>query len=74
MVRIGGIIVHYANTYLEKPVVHDVKITGEVWYTEPVELECVGKIHVTEDDGKDGLKYTYGNKTAELYGWNWKWI
>ena len=29
MVRIGGIIVHYANTYLEKPVVPDVKITGE---------------------------------------------
>ena len=29
MVRVGGIIVHYANTYLEKPVVPDVKITGE---------------------------------------------
>lgn len=61
----------YKPTIKEVP---DEKITGEVWYTEPVELECVGKIHVIEDDGKDGLKYTYGDKTAELYGWNWEWL
>lgn len=54
--------------------VPDVKITGEIWYTEPVELECVGKILITADDGKDGHKYTYGNNTAELYGWNWERI
>ena len=48
-----------------------VKITGEVWYIEPVELKCIGKIHVIKDDGKDGLKYTYGNNTAELYGWKY---
>jgi ribosomal protein S18 acetylase RimI-like enzyme len=60
----------YKPTIKEVP---DVKITGEIWYTEPVELKCVGKIHVIEDDGKDGHRYTYGNNTAELYGWNWRW-
>ena len=61
----------YKPTVKEVP---DVKITGEIWYKEPVDLECVGKILITADDGKDGHKYTYGNKTAELYGWNWEWV
>jgi RimJ/RimL family protein N-acetyltransferase len=61
----------YKPTIKEVP---DVNITGEIWYKEPVELECIGKILVTADDGKDGHKYTYGNKTAELFGWDWDWL
>ena len=54
--------------------VPDVKITDEKWITEPVELICIGKILCTGDDGKDGMPFKYGNNTAELYGWKWKWI
>lgn len=58
--------------------VPDVKITGEVWVTKPVKLKCVGKIKVTEDDGKPGHPYTYkydGRELkAELYGWKWEWM
>lgn len=54
--------------------VPDVKITDEKWITEPVELICIGKILCSGDDGKDGMPFKYGNNTAELYGWKWKWI
>jgi ribosomal protein S18 acetylase RimI-like enzyme len=62
----------YRPTVNEVP---DIKITGEVWITEPVKVKCVGKIHCTGDAGEDGIEYTYGdNKKAELYKWNWEWI
>lgn len=54
--------------------VPDSVITGEVWITEPVKLKCIGKIAVTGDDGKPGHSFKYGEQTAELYGWKWKWI
>lgn len=54
--------------------VPDSKITGELWITEPVKIKEVGKIKCTGDDGKDGMKFTYGKNTAELYGWNYIWL
>lgn len=61
----------YSPTTSEVP---DVDITSEIWITEPVKMKCVGQIEVIGDRGEDGLPYKYGNKTAELYDWNWKWI
>ena len=55
--------------------VPDKNITGEVWIKKPVKIACIGKIKVTGDDGKPGMRYAYGNgNTAELYGWNYEWI
>lgn len=54
--------------------VPDCKITSEVWIKEPVKLKCIGKIKVIKDKGEDGIPYKYGDKTAELYDWEWKWI
>lgn len=55
--------------------VPDRNITGEVWVKKNVKIKCIGKILVTDDDGKPGMKYKYGdNKEAELYGWEWKWV
>lgn len=53
--------------------VPDRSITGEVWIRKPVQIECIGKIHVI-DAKKNPQRYKYGNKIAELYEWNWKWI
>lgn len=47
--------------------VPDSKITDELWVTNPVEIAQVGKIKVTGNQGKDGKRFSYGNKTAELY-------
>ena len=53
--------------------VPDCDITKEVWCLEPVELKCIGKIKV--DKAIDDYKtFKYGNKTADLYFWNWHWI
>jgi hypothetical protein len=63
------------NTY--KPNIKEVpdsKITGEIWIKEPVELVCIGKIEVIKDKGLPGHKFTYGDNTAELYDWEWKWV
>lgn len=54
--------------------VPDCKITSEVWIKEPVKLKCIGQIEVIKDKGEDGIPYKYGNNTAELYDWDWKWI
>ena len=66
------------NTYnIYKPSVNEVpdsKITDEVWITIPVKVRCIGQIEVIGDAGKDGHKFKYGNKEAELYDWNWKWL
>ncbi len=62
-------------TTVQKPnigAVPDSDITGELWVTDPVKLKKTGRIHVTGDDGKAGLKFEYGNNVAELYGWNYK--
>jgi len=54
--------------------VPDCKITGETWVTHPIGLKCIGKIKVIDDSGKDGHKFKYGDKEAELYDWDWEWI
>src|SRR5210317_454498 len=53
--------------------VPDVKITSERWVLDSVELEPVGTIQVKEAIDIP-LKYKYGDRTAELYGWNWNKI
>lgn len=53
--------------------VPDSSITNEVWLLEPSEFELVGKIHVTGTKG-NGLQYTYGDNTAELYRWKWSYV
>lgn len=53
--------------------VPDSSITNEVWLLEPSEFELVGKIRVTGTKG-DGLPYTYGDNTAELYRWKWSYV
>ncbi len=63
-------------TKIKKPSINEVpdsKITGEIWVMEDVELECVGKIKVTEWNGKE-YTYKYGDNVAEMYGWKYKWI
>ena len=54
--------------------VPDCKVTGEVWVTKPCKVKCIGKIKVIGDRGEDGLPFKYGDKTAELYDWDWEWI
>ena len=66
------------NTNIKKKIpsvkeVPDSSITNEVWLLEPSEFELVGKIHVTGTKG-DGLPYTYGDNTAELYRWKWSYV
>ena len=53
--------------------VPDKSITGEIWIKKPVNIKFIGKIRV-KDAKKTPHKYRYGDKTAELYDWNWKWI
>ena len=65
------------NYNVYKPSIEEVpdsKVTGEVWVTKPCKVKCIGKIKVTGDRGEDGLPFKYGDKTAELYDWNWEWI
>lgn len=55
--------------------VPDSNITGEIWVKNNVKIRCIGCIEVIKDDGKPGHKFSYGDsQTAELYGWDWKWI
>ena len=54
--------------------VPDASITGEVWIKKAVKMKCIGQIYVIGDKGEDGIPYKYGDKTAELYDWEWKWI
>ena len=66
------------NTNIKKKIpsvkeVPDSSITNEVWLLEPSEFELVGKIRVTGTKG-DGLSYTYGDNTAELYRWKWSYV
>lgn len=61
----------YNPTIKEVP---DCKITGEVWIKKPVDPKCIGKIKVLKDTGEAGIPFKYGDKTAELYKWDWKWV
>ncbi len=60
-----------------KPTIEEVPdsgITDETWITCPVKLKKVGKIKVLGDSGLDGHPFNYGDKTAELYDWDWEWL
>ena len=60
-----------------KPTVEEVpdsEITDETWITCPVKIKKVGKIKVLGDSGLDGHPFNYGDKTAELYDWDWEWL
>jgi RimJ/RimL family protein N-acetyltransferase len=61
----------YKPTTKEVP---DAEITDETWITCPVKLKKVGKIKVLGDSGLDGHPFNYGDKTAELYDWDWEWL
>lgn len=55
--------------------VPDVKITGEIWIKESVNVKCIGKIRVLDTNKSPGKSYSYGNnQTAELYAFDYKWI
>ena len=62
---------YYTPSTAEVP---DSKITKEVWVKNPVKVKCIGKIHVLKDKGLKGHKFKYGDKVAELYDWEWKWV
>lgn len=61
----------YKPTTKEVP---DAEITDEIWITCPVKVKKVGKIKVLGDSGLDGHPFNYGDKTTELYDWNWEWL
>lgn len=61
----------YHPTIKEVP---DCEITGEVWVMRPIKVKCIGLIEVTADKGEKGIPYKYGNNTAELFDWEWKWV
>lgn len=50
--------------------VPDVKITNEVWATDPVELKCIGYIKVGKAIDKP-LRYKLGANSVEAYRWNY---
>lgn len=54
--------------------VPDAEITGEVWIVEPVTIDKVGIIQCTGVSDETGIPFKYGNNTAELYHWGYKWI
>ena len=55
--------------------VPDVKITGEIWIKESVNVKCIGKIRVLDTNKSSGKSYSYGNnQTAELYAFDYKWV
>lgn len=57
-----------------KQEVPDSAITDEIWVKNKVKIKCIGRISIIKDDGKPGYKFTYLDKSAELYGWEWEWI
>lgn len=54
--------------------VPDAEVTGELWICQPVLLKCVGRIRVIRDTGEEGIPFRYGDNTAELYDWEYKWL
>lgn len=63
-------ITAYTPTISQVP---DVKLTNEKWVKAPCKLKCIGKIKVGEAIDKP-LTYKYGDKSANLYKWNYNWI
>ena len=57
-----------------KEEVPDSVVTGETWIKQDTKVKCIGKIKVLGDSGKDGREFKYGDKKAELYDWDWKWL
>ena len=65
----------YATT---KEDVYDSEITHELWVKEPVEMKCIGKIHVSGVSNKDTKTITidsdkvpYNKKKYHRCIWNW---
>lgn len=54
--------------------VPDSAITGELWATNDVTLKRVGIIKVLKDKGTPGMKFNFGNSSAELYEWEFKYL
>ena len=52
--------------------VPDSDVTNELWCTNAVDVEQVGKIKVTGNRGEDGIKFKYGDHEAELYN-DWEY-
>ena len=53
------------------------QITGEVWYTNPVNVRCIGQIHVLHpDDSKPHIYQPDSSSStiSELYEWNYRQI
>ena len=53
------------------------QITGEIWYTAPVNVKCIGQIHVIkQDDSKPHIYQPDSGSTSisELYEWNYRQI
>lgn len=58
--------------------VYDSEITHELWVKEPVEMKCIGKIHVSDVSNKDTKTITidsdkvpYNKKKYHKCIWNW---
>ena len=53
--------------------VADSVVTNEHWICEPVKLECIGKIKLT-DKYDSGEIFSYKGEDFTVYDWNYKWI
>lgn len=60
----------YIPTVLEVP---DCNLTDEVWYTDKINITCIGKIKVGKSIDNN-LVYTYDGKESKLYDWEYKWM
>lgn len=54
--------------------VPDCDITGELWILKPVKLNFVGKIKCTGSVNNNGYVFSYSDKTARLYDWQYEWL
>ena len=52
--------------------VPDSDITNELWCTNAVDVQQVGKIKVTGNRGEEGMKFKYGDNEAVLYN-DWEY-
>lgn len=53
--------------------VPEIKVTGEVWFTQPVAVRCLGKIKVSGSTDKSHI-YKLGDSVNELYEWSYRKI
>ena len=68
-ISLNGLHIYQPN----RKAVPDVDITGELWVTDPVEVEQVDRITVTGNEGREGRTFSYGDNTAELYD-DWTYV